>query len=59
MKKKNLNLMNNCKKVGIILFVMSIGLFFLFVFRMIYIVVIGKVVGVLLKEKIVFLYEGS
>lgn len=56
MEKKNLNLMNNCKKVGIILFVMSIGLFFLFVVCFLYIVIGGYVVGILLVEKIKQLY---
>ena len=59
MKKKNLNPMNNRKKVGIILFATSIGLFFLFAFRTTYIVATGKVAGVSLKEKTASLYEGS
>lgn len=59
MKKKNLNPMNNRKKVGIILFATSIGLFFLFAFRTTYIVATGKVSGVSLKEKTASLYEGS
>ena len=58
-KKKNLNPMNNRKKVGIILFATSIGLFFLFAFRTTYIVATGKVAGVSLKEKTASLYEGS
>jgi len=44
-KKKNLSTMNNRKKVGIILFTTSIGLFFLFVTRLSYIVIVGDVAG--------------
>lgn len=44
-KKKNLSTRNNRKKVGIILFATSIGLFFLFVARLSYIVVVGDVAG--------------
>lgn len=58
-KKKNLNPMNNRKKVGIILFATSIGLFFLFAFRLTYIVAVGKVAGVSLPEKTAALYQGS
>lgn len=58
-KKKNLNPMNNRKKVGIILFATSIGLFFLFAFRLTYIVAVGKVSGVSLAEKTEELYQGS
>lgn len=58
-KKKNLNPMNNRKKVGIILFATSIGLFFLFAVRLTYIVAVGKVAGVSLSEKTASLYEGS
>lgn len=58
-KKKNLNPMNNRKKVGIILFAASIGLFFLFAFRLTYIVAVGKVAGVSLPEKTANLYQGS
>ncbi|MGX7244081.1 peptidoglycan D,D-transpeptidase FtsI family protein [Enterococcus quebecensis] len=58
-KKKNLNPMNNRKKVGIILFATSIGLFFLFAFRLTYIVAVGKVAGVSLPEKTANLYQGS
>ncbi|WP_430597561.1 peptidoglycan D,D-transpeptidase FtsI family protein [Enterococcus sp. AZ177] len=58
-KKKNLNPMNNRKKVGIILFATSIGLFFLFAFRLTYIVAVGKVAGVSLPEKTADLYQGS
>lgn len=58
-KKKNLNPMNNRKKVGIILFATSIGLFFLFAFRTTYIVATGKVAGVSLAKKTANLYEGS
>ncbi|MHC5226998.1 peptidoglycan D,D-transpeptidase FtsI family protein [Enterococcus sp. LJL99] len=58
-KKKNLNPMNNRKKVGIILFATSIGLFFLFAFRLTYIVAVGKVSGVSLAEKTEALYQGS
>ncbi|MFK4567139.1 penicillin-binding transpeptidase domain-containing protein [Enterococcus sp. UD-01] len=58
-KKKNLNPMNNRKKVGIILFATSIGLFFLFAFRLTYIVAVGKVAGTSLSEKTAALYQGS
>ncbi|MTD37630.1 cell division protein FtsI [Erwinia sp. CPCC 100877] len=58
-KKKNLNPMNNRKKVGIILFATSIGLFFLFAFRLTYIVAVGKVAGTSLSEKTAALYKGS
>lgn len=58
-KKKNLNPMNNRKKVGIILFATSIGLFFLFAVRLTYIVAVGKVAGVSLPEKTANLYQGS
>lgn len=51
--------MNNRKKVGIILFATSIGLFFLFAFRLSYIIGSGKVAGVSLKEKTEELYSGS
>lgn len=55
-KQKNLNPMNNRKKVGIILFATSIGLFFLFAIRLTYIVTVGKVAGVSLAEKTKDLY---
>lgn len=58
-RKKNLNPTNNRKKVGIILFAASIGLFFLFVFRLSYIISSGEVAGVSLKEKTQNLYTGS
>ncbi|WP_321385289.1 penicillin-binding protein 2 [uncultured Enterococcus sp.] len=58
-RKKNLNPMNNRKKVGIILFATSIGLFFLFAFRLSYIIGTGKVAGISLKEKTEELYNGS
>lgn len=58
-KSKNLNPMNNRKKVGIILFATSIGLFFLFAARMSYLVVVGRVAGTSLKEKTEALYQGS
>ncbi|MGC6767209.1 peptidoglycan D,D-transpeptidase FtsI family protein [Enterococcus sp. LJL51] len=58
-QKKNLNPMNNRKKVGIILFATSIGLFFLFAVRLTYIIGAGKVAGVSLKEKTEALYTGS
>jgi penicillin-binding protein 2X len=50
-QKKNLNPMNNRKKVGIMLFATSIGLFFLFAFRTTYIIATGKVADVSLKQK--------
>ncbi|HAP9399540.1 TPA: penicillin-binding protein [Enterococcus faecium] len=59
MEKKNLNPMNNRKKVGIILFVTSIGLFFLFAVRFSYIVIGGHVAGTSLAEKTKQLYQGS
>lgn len=58
-KKKNLSTMNNRKKVGIILFATSIGLFFLFATRLSYIVLVGKVAGTSLEEKTEALYQGS
>lgn len=58
-KKKNLSTMNNRKKVGIILFTTSIGLFFLFVTRLSYIVIVGQVAGTSLEEKTQNLYKGS
>lgn len=59
MEKKNLNPMNNRKKVGIILFATSIGLFFLFAVRFSYIVIGGHVAGTSLDEKTKQLYQGS
>lgn len=59
MEKKNLNPMNNRKKVGIILFATSIGLFFLFAVRFAYIVIGGHVAGTSLEEKTNQLYQGS
>src|SRR5699024_6252708 len=58
-KKKNLSTKNNRKKVGIILFATSIGLFFLFVARLSYVVVVGNVAGVSLETKTQNLYQGS
>lgn len=59
MEKKNLNPMNNRKKVGIILFATSIGLFFLFAVRFSYIVIGGHVAGTSLAAKTKQLYQGS
>lgn len=59
MEKKNLNPMNNRKKVGIILFATSIELFFLFAVRFSYIVIGGHVAGTSLAEKTKQLYQGS
>ena len=59
MEKKNLNPMNNRKKVGIILFATSIGLFFLFAVRFSYIVIGGHVAGTSLAEKTKQLYQRS
>ncbi|WP_200781541.1 penicillin-binding transpeptidase domain-containing protein [Enterococcus faecium] len=59
MENKNLNPMNNRKKVGIILFATSIGLFFLFAVRFSYIVIGGHVAGTSLAEKTKQLYQGS
>ncbi|HFP8845848.1 TPA: penicillin-binding transpeptidase domain-containing protein, partial [Enterococcus faecium] len=47
------------KKVGIILFATSIGLFFLFAVRFSYIVIGGHVAGTSLAEKTKQLYQGS
>lgn len=58
-KKKNLSTRNNRKKVGIILFATSIGLFFLFVARLSYIVVVGDVAGESLETQTRNLYQGS
>lgn len=58
-KQKNLNPMNNRKKVGILLFATSIVLFFLFVARFSYIVVKGEIAGTSLEEKTKSLYQGS
>ncbi|KFN92014.1 peptidoglycan synthetase [Tetragenococcus muriaticus 3MR10-3] len=58
-KKKNLSTRNNRKKVGIILFATSIGLFFLFVARLSYIVVVGDVAGESLETQTKNLYQGS
>ncbi|MHC5269042.1 penicillin-binding transpeptidase domain-containing protein [Enterococcus sp. LJL98] len=55
----NLSPKNNRKKVGIILFTTSIGLFFLFVSRLTYIVVVGDIAGTSLEEKTQALYEGK
>jgi penicillin-binding protein 2X len=51
--------MNNRKKVGVILFATSIGLFFLFAVRMIYVVAGGHVAGTSLKVKTEELYHGG
>ena len=59
LKKNNQTTTNNRKKVGIILFATSIGLFFLFVTRLSYIVIVGDVAGTSLAEKTKNLYEGS
>lgn len=58
-RKKNLTPMNNRKKVGVILFATSIGLFFLFAVRMIYVVAGGHVAGTSLKVKTEELYHGD
>ncbi|MGO3610791.1 MAG: penicillin-binding transpeptidase domain-containing protein [Enterococcus sp.] len=59
MRKKNLTPMNNRKKVGVVLFATSIGLFFLFAVRMIYVVAGGHVAGTSLKVKTEELYRGE
>ena len=59
LKKKKLSTKNNRKKVGIILFATSIGLFFLFVTRLSYIVIVGKISETFLEEKTTDLYQGS
>ncbi|KMT40561.1 peptidoglycan D,D-transpeptidase FtsI family protein [Melissococcus plutonius] len=58
-QNKNVNPMNNRKKVGIILFATSIGLFFLFAYRLTYITVTGKVAGESLEKRAKELYQGS
>ncbi|MFV0558464.1 MAG: penicillin-binding transpeptidase domain-containing protein [Enterococcus sp.] len=58
-RNKNLAPMNNRKNVGKILFLLSIGLFFLFSGRLTYIVVKGEVAGTSLKEKTEALYSGT
>ena len=58
-RRKNLTPMNNRKKVGVILFATSIGLFFLFAVRMIYVVAGGHVAGTSLKVKTEELYHGG
>ncbi len=58
-KKKKLSTKNNRKKVGILLFTTSIGLFFLFVMRLSYIVIVGDIAGNSLEEKTAALYQGS
>ncbi|MGX7203886.1 penicillin-binding transpeptidase domain-containing protein [Enterococcus pingfangensis] len=58
-RKKNLTPMNNRKKVGVILFATSIGLFFLFAIRMIYVVAGGHVAGTSLEAKTEELYHGG
>lgn len=58
-RKKNLTPMNNRKKVGVILFATSMGLFFLFAVRMIYVVAGGHVAGTSLKVKTEELYHGG
>lgn len=58
-QKKNLNPMDNRKKVGIILFATSIGLFFLFAARLIFITAGGTVAGTSLDEKTAELYQGK
>ncbi|MDH6364442.1 penicillin-binding protein 2X [Enterococcus sp. PF1-24] len=57
--KRNLNPVNNRKKVGIILFATSIGLFFLFAARLSYIVIGGHVADVSLQDKVDTLYKGT
>lgn len=58
-RKKNLTPMNNRKKVGVILFATSIGLFFLFAIRMIYVVAGGHVADTSLETKTEELYRGG
>lgn len=59
LKKTNDNPGNNRKKVGLILFATSIGLFFLFAGRLTYIIAVGEVAGTSLEEKTKALYQGS
>lgn len=58
-RKKNQSPMNNRKKVGILLFATSIGLFFLFATRMIYVVAGGHIAGTSLEKKTSELYRGE
>lgn len=57
-KTKN-NHSENRKKVGLLLFFTSIGIFFLFVARISYIVIVGKVADVPLDERLESLYRGT
>lgn len=50
---------NNRKKVGRLLFATTIGLFFLFAGRLLYVVLTDQVAGVSLKAKVADLYQGS
>ena len=59
LKKKNLTTTNNRKKVGILFFLTTIALFFLFVLRLGYIVLVGNVGDVSLKQRTTELYKGS
>ncbi|MEI5992667.1 penicillin-binding transpeptidase domain-containing protein [Candidatus Enterococcus mansonii] len=57
LNKYNLSTLKNRKRVGIIVLFLTIALFVLFVARLSYIVVTGKVAGVSLNEKTKTLYE--
>lgn len=56
---KNQDPMNNRKRVGMLLFATSIGLFFLFAGRFAYVVIGGHIAGTSLAEKTKNLYNGE
>ncbi|MGO3650701.1 peptidoglycan D,D-transpeptidase FtsI family protein [Vagococcus sp.] len=58
-KSKNLTPEKNRRKVGMILSITSVIVFFVFTFRFVYIVTIGKVGSANLNEKRDSLYQGS
>lgn len=58
-QEKNLTPAGNRKKVGVILFIASVAIFFLFAIRFIYIISVGKVGSDSLSEKRQELYQGS
>lgn len=57
--KKNQSPRNNRKKVGVGLFLLTLGLFFLFVGRLIFVVATDSVAGVSLESKTKDLYTGE
>lgn len=58
-EKRNLSPANNRKRVGVILFSVTIAMFLIFIVRFSYIIVFGKVAGVSLTEQTKKLYQGS